>query len=514
MKPPNKPTSYWHQNTQETHYPQLITELNVDVAIVGGGITGLTLGYLLKQAGLKIAIIEAKKIGQGTTGATTAHLSEVPDAGYQTLISYFGQQKTQLVAQSRRSAIEQISKIIAQHNISCQFQNLPGYLYTESRQEIDYLQAEKEAAKLLGIDASFSENIPLPFPTYGGIIFPNQGQFNPLQYLQKLAELIEGNGSHIFERTRVLDITDSTPCKVYTDHANLKATNVVLATHTPIHDLFHLPDLLGMTAKIIAYRSYVLGIKLVEKRFGPTAPIPTGLFKDTDKPYHYTRSYQDETGPLLIIGGEDHKTGQDIDTEACFQRLEEYARTRYDVDSIPYQWSAQFYEPIDGLPYIGKPSPHSHLYIATGYSGNGLTFGTVAAMLLADLIQGKNNPWTEIYDPNRMPLSDAAKLLSQNLDFATHLITDRFKADANNLSEVGINEGKILDINGEKIAAYRDETGTLYALSAICAHAGCVVHWNKAEKSWDCPCHGSRYSPTGQVLNGPPLAGLQPKKAN
>ncbi|HEY9810156.1 MAG TPA: FAD-dependent oxidoreductase [Halomicronema sp.] len=512
MKFPNKPASYWHQNTPETHYPQLITEINVDVAIVGAGITGLTLGYLLKQAGLKVAIIEAKKIGHGTTGSTTAHLSEVPDAGYQTLISYFGSEKTQLVVQSRRSAIEKISQIIAQENIACQFQSLPSYLYTETRQDIEYLQDEVTAAQNLGIKADFTWQIPLPFPTQGGIIFPNQAQFNPLQYLQKLAEIIEGNGSHIFERTRVLDITDSTPCKVYTDHASLKATNVILATHTPIHDLFHLPDLLGMTAKIIAYRSYVLGIKLVEKRFGPTTPIPTGLFWDTDKPYHYTRTYQDETGPLLIIGGEDHKTGKDIDTETCFQRLEEYVRTRYEVDSIPYQWSDQFYEPIDGLPYIGKPSPHSHLYIATGYSGNGLTFGTIAGILLADLIQGKNHPWSEIYDPNRVPLSDAGRLLTENLDTASHFLTDRFKSDAHSYSEVGINEGKIIDINGEKIAAYRDEVGTLYALSAICAHAGCIVHWNKAEKSWDCPCHGGRYSPTGQVLNGPPLAGLQPKK--
>ncbi|MBD1936812.1 FAD-dependent oxidoreductase [Microcoleus sp. FACHB-68] len=512
MTLPNQPLSFWRKTTAETHFPQLITDISVDVTIVGAGITGLTTALLLKRAGLKVAVIEAFKIGHGTTGSTTAHLSEVPDAGYQTLISNFGKENTRLVAQSRRAAIELIAGFVAQGQIACHFQRVPGYLYTESREEIEYLQEEVQAANNLGVTASLTTDVPLPFPLHAGILFPNQAQFHPMEYLHALAGAIEGDGCHIFERTRVTDITDDVPCRVYTDRGSVKAQNVILATHTPIHDLFHLPDLLLMTTKIAAYRSYVLGVRLVEKRFGPTSPIPVGLFWDTAEPYHYTRTHTDSAGQILLVGGEDHKTGQDVDTEACFQRLEEYVRGRYEVSSIDCKWSAQLYEPVDGLPFIGKPGVHSHLYIATGYSGNGITFGTVAAMLLADLVQGKPNPWRDVYDPNRVPVAGASRLMTENLNVATHLIADRFKSDASRLSEVRPNEGKIVDVNGEKLAIYRDEAGTIHALSPVCSHATCIVHWNNTEKSWDCPCHGGRYSPTGQVLNGPPINGLQPKK--
>jgi glycine/D-amino acid oxidase-like deaminating enzyme/nitrite reductase/ring-hydroxylating ferredoxin subunit len=512
MSLPTQTHSFWRQSTPETHFPQLITDISVDVAIVGAGITGLTTALFLKRAGLKVAVIEAYKIGHGTTGYTSAHLSEVPDAGYQTLISNFGETNARLIVNSRRTAIKTIVGIVEQENIQCDFQRVPGYLYTESREDIDYLEAEVEMAQQLGVDATLTTQVPLPFPLQCGILFPHQGQFQPVQYLHGLANAIEGEGSHIFERTKVLDFTDDLPCRLYTDRGSVKAQNIILATHTPIHDIAHQPDLMLLSTKIAPYRSYILGVRLVEKRFGPTNVVPAGLFWDTVEPYHYTRTYQDEKGLLLIVGGEDHKTGQDINTNECFTRLEEYVRARYEVDEIEYKWSSQFYEPIDGIPFIGKPNIHSHLYVATGYSGNGLSFGTIAAMLLSDLVLGKANPWSQLYDPNRVVIGGAADFIKQNLDVATHFVTDRFKSDASRLSEIRPNEGKIVDIRGEKLAVYRDPQGTLHAVSPVCTHATCIVHWNSAETSWDCPCHGGRYSPTGQVLNGPPISPLQPKK--
>lgn len=511
MTLPSQPASFWRVTTAESHFPQLIADIAVDVAVVGGGITGMTAALLLARAGLKVAVIEAGKIGTGTTGHSSGHLRDVPPAGCQQLIASAGAENASLAVQSCRAAIELLAAFIQEEGISCHFQRVPAYLYTESREDLSYLEDEMEAARGLGIDATLTANLPLPFPVRAGILFPAQAQFHPAQYLHGLAEAFARSGGLIFERTRVLDIRDSQPCRIYTERGSAKAQNIILATGTPIHDWFHLPDLLGVAAKIAPYRSYLLAVRRVEKRFGPTAPLPAGLFWDTANPSHHTRSYTDSSGEVLIAGGENHKTGHETDTEACYRRLEEYVRVRYEVESVTCKWSAQFYEPADGLPFIGKPNSHEHLYIATGYSGN-LSFGTAAAVLLADLIQGKPNPWRELYDPNRVPIAGATRLVAENLDVAARFIADRFVSEASSLSEVGAGQGKIVDMNGEKVAVYRDMTGAIYALSPVCAHSGCIVHWNSAEKSWDCPCHGGRYSPTGRVIDGPPINGLTPKK--
>ncbi|MBD2086325.1 FAD-dependent oxidoreductase [Coleofasciculus sp. FACHB-542] len=503
MNLPGTSVSVWLDTTEGTKYPQLTSDITVDVAIVGGGITGLTAALLLKRAGLRVAVIEGSQIGSGVTGYTTAHLTEAADERYQDLISSVGDTDAKLVAESSRAAIERIAKFVAEEKIDCDFQRVPGYLYTEKSQDVSEIESEAEAVSKLVIPAALTKDVPLPFPVEAAVMFPNQAQFNPIPYLQGLAKAIDGGGSFIFEQSSVVDITGDKPSRVSTEQGTVTALDVIIATHTPIHNLNSLPDLYVMSTKIAPYRSYVIGVRL-------RSPLPPGLFWDTEEPYHYTRSYKD----LLIIGGEDHKTGEDVDNEACFERLEVYARSLYDVASIDYRWSAQLYEPVDGLPYIGKTAANSNIYVATGYSGNGMTFGTVGGMLTSDLILGRTNPWSDLYDPNRANiLASAQRFVTENLGVAKHFVADRlFKSEGNEPSDVAPGEGKILDINGKKYAVYRDETDYLCSLSPVCTHAGCIVDWNNAEKTWDCPCHGGRFSPTGEVLNGPPITDLDQKE--
>ena len=504
MTLPGTSVSVWLDTTTGNSFPQLADDIYVDVAIVGGGITGLTAALLLKRAGLTVAVIEASQIGSGVTGYTTAHITEAADERYKDLISSLGEENAKLVAESSRAAIERIAQFVSEEQIDCDFERVPGYLYTQKSEDVSEIESEAQAASKLGIPSALTKDVPLPFGVESAVLFPNQGQFNSLSYLQGLAKAITKDGeSFIFENSFVVDITGDKPSRVSTEQGTVTAQNVIIATHTPIHDLSSLPDLYVMTTKIAPYRSYVLGVRL-------NSALPSGLFWDTDEPYHYTRSYKD----LLIVGGEDHKTGEDVDTEDRFRHLEAYARSHFDVASIDYRWSAQLYEPVDGIPYIGQTAAHSHIYIATGYSGNGMTFGTVGGMLISDLILERENPWSEVFDPNRANLlASAQKFVTENLGVAKHFIGDRlFKSDGEEPSEVQVGEGKILDIDGKKYAVYRDETGYLCSLSPVCTHAGCIVNWNNAENTWDCPCHGGRFSPTGEVLNGPPINDLDQKQ--
>lgn len=497
--------SVWQDSSTHTTFPPLVKDITVDVAVVGSGITGLTTALLLKRAGLSVAVLEAFTSDGGVTAYTTAHISEVPDVGYKTLISDFGESDARLATQARRAAIERIAQLVEEEEIDCQFERVSGYLYAESSDDESMLESEAQAAQKLGVNATFLTDVPLPFPVRAGLLFPNQAQFNSVQYLQALATAVNGDGSYIFEQSRVQDVMGKSPYEVVTEQGTITAKNVILATHTPIHDIANMQDLYLLTTKIAPYRSYALAARL-------RSPVPVGQFWDTMEPYHYTRNYTDAQGDLLIVGGEDHKTGEDVDALERHQRLEDYVRQRYDVASVDYRWSAQWYEPIDGLPFIGKSPAHDHLYIATGFSGNGMSFGTIAAMLLSDQILGRENSWGKLYDPGRIkPLASGQQFISQNLEVAAHFVGDRFQSDVESLDDVPRGEGRRVKINNQQLAVYRNEAGKFHAVSAVCTHAGCIVNWNNAEKSWDCPCHGGRFSCTGDVLNGPPINSLDAK---
>jgi glycine/D-amino acid oxidase-like deaminating enzyme/nitrite reductase/ring-hydroxylating ferredoxin subunit len=468
----------------------------VDVVVVGGGITGLTAAVLLKAAGKTVAVVEARRVAEGVTGYTSAHLTEVVDCSFGTLLSHFGEDGARKAVEGQRAALSTIAGFVSDRGIECGFRRVPGFYYTDRSADVDDVREEFEAARRLGLDVSLTTDVPLPFPVKAALRFENQARFHVREYLLPLLESIPGEGSFVFEDTRVVDIEDGTPSLVKTERGDITATDVVMATHVPLNRLF-------LQTKVAHYRSYVLGCRIA-------ALVGDALYWDTDDPYHYTRIAEIDGTRLLIVGGEDHKVGQEEDTEARFEALLDYARERFSVREVAYRWSAQVAEPVDGLPYLGRNSASSHVYVGTGYSGTGLTFGTLAAMIASDLILGRENPWVDVFDATRIkPLAGAKQFVAENVDFPAHLVGDRLKRSDGSLDELAPGQGKLLELDGKKRAVFRDESGSVRILDPVCPHMGCLVAFNEAEKSWDCPCHGSRFDTEGEVIDGPAVTGLK-----
>lgn len=493
--------SLWLETGPVQHFACLEDDIDVDVAIIGGGITGLTAADLLKRAGKTVAVIDLGRIGHGESGHTTAHLTELLDIQYRELISNFGLEGGRLACQASRKAIQRIEANVLAYDIDCDFSRVSGWKFTESVDDIEDLEAESEAALQLSVPNTLTYETPLPFRVERAMRLDHQGRFHPLKYLNALAEQVSGDGSYVFENSRALDIQEGEPCKVMTERGVVTARDVIIAANVPILNRFFL------ITKIAAYRSYALAFK--SKRSWDS----DHLFWDTADPYHYIRRADINGDTYLIVGGEDHKTGQDAHTETHYQRLESWCRQRFDFDTIERRWSGQIIEPVDGLPYIGRNSMSDNIYVATAYSGTGMTFGTMAGMLLSDLILGQSNPWEALFDATRVkPLAGARSFLSENVDYPARLVSDRLSpAQATGLNQLRENEGALVRIGGKKVAAYRDPDGHTHLLSPVCPHLGCYVHWNEAEKSWDCPCHGSRFDPVGRLLNGPAVSDLKPE---
>jgi len=494
------PHSLWKDTAPKTSFPPLTGDIEVDVAIVGGGITGITAALLLKNAGQRVAVVELDRIGLGETGNTTAHITEAIDSRYQLLIRDFGESGARLAAESSREAMELIGSLVSKHGIECSFERVPGYLYTEHEQDVKKIDQEFQSALKLGIDVKQTTSVPLPFPVLSAVVFRNQAQFHPRRYLLHLAGMLTGGGSHVFENSRAIDVQDGSPCVVKTEQGTIRARSVIVSAHVPVNDLVFIHT------KIAAYRSYAIAAPF-EK------PLP-GLFWDTDDPYHYIRTQTIDGKQFVMVGGEDHKTGQNDDSHSSYERLIEYARSRFGVSQVSHRWSGQIIEPVDGLPYIGRNSLQKNVFIATGYGGQGMTMGTVAAMVLADLATEKSNRYAELYDATRIkPLASVKNYVKENLSFPAHFISSRIAnadVESKSLDSIAPGQGKIVSIEGKKIAACRSEKGELSLLSPVCPHLKCDVAWNNAEQSWDCPCHGSRFTPSGRVINGPAIADLEP----
>jgi len=492
--------SIWISTAPGTSFPSLDRDLKVDVAIVGGGITGLTAATILKKAGMSVAVLELGSIASAETGHTTAHLTEAVDAGYRDVASDFGPEGAALVAQGGRDAIRFIEELSTTQGIDCGFERLPAFFYTESEADLEMLREEANASANAGLDASFVTDTPLPFSTKGAVRYENQAQFHPREYLLPLAKQIVGNGSHVFENSGAIGFKDGSPCEVQTGKGTVTADAIFVAAHVPVNDL------VAIFTKIAAYRSYAMAIEV-------SSPLAPGLFWDTEDPYHYTRSYRSGQRNILIVGGEDHKTGMEKDTEEPFRKLEEYARSRFGLMKVLHRWSGQIIEPHDGLPFVGRNPMSKNLYVATGYSGQGMTFGTLSGMVVADLILGRENKYAALLDATRVkPIAAAKDYITENVDFPKRFILDRiFRAnvEGHSVDDLSAGEGKILSIKGKKVALYRDESGHLDALSPVCPHMQCDVAWNTHEKSWDCPCHGSRFTCEGKVVNGPAVTNLK-----
>ena len=472
------------------------SDVEIDVAIIGGGVTGLTAALLLKRSGKRVAVFEARQILDGVTGSTTSHLTQIVDTRYHVIEEKFGREGARLVAESSGASIDLIERIVNEMKIDCGFERVPGFLFAETSQQHDELQFELPATIRSGVQAAAQALPPgLPFSVKGAMRVENQAQLDPRAYLVPIALELNSNGSHVFEKTPVIAIHEGSPCWLETAGGpTVKAKHVIVATHSPL-------NLVLLQTKIAHYQSYVIS--------GPVPQRTSGLLWDMADPYHYVRTQQTKHGLQLIIGGEDHKTGQEPDTEAAFERLTEYARRFHMVPD--HRWSAQVIEPVDGLPFIGRNSGSSKVFVATGYSGNGMTFGTIAAMVLSDLILGRPNPWASLYDATRIkPVASLKSYIQENVDFPLNLISGVLKApETRSLEDVKNDEGKIVLTEGKRLAVFRDDEGELHAVSSVCTHLGCHVAFNNAQKSWDCPCHGSRFSIDGEVLDGPAVKPLE-----
>lgn len=491
---PGAATSLWLDTTMSTNFPRLQSDISVDVAIVGGGIAGLTAATLLKAEGKRVAVLEADRIVEGVTGYTTAKITSLHTLIYDYLLRKFGKEKARAYANANQSAIEQIAYFVRERQIECDFTRTQAYTYTESADEVKSIEAEVEAAIELGLPATYVSETPLPFPIEAAVRFDNQALFHPRKYLLALAEQIPDEHNFIFEKTRVTELTDGEPCTVTTEHGTATARSVIIASHFPFNDkaLY--------STRLTPHRSYVLAVRLDQ-------PAPKGMFIST-RPSHTLRYHPSAGDDLMLVGGEGHTTGHGGDSVTRYQRVEAWARERFPVRSVEYHWSTQDNGTLDQVPYIGYASPASeHVYVATGFGGWGMTNGTVAGILLCDLIMERDNPWADVYAPNRVNLTGAPKFVKQMTSVARRFIGDRLKDT--DKKQIGPGEGKIVQTDDGDVAMSMAEDGTVTTLSAACTHMGCLVQWNPAERSWDCPCHGSRFGADGKVIHGPAIEDLE-----
>ncbi|MGI5901045.1 MAG: FAD-dependent oxidoreductase [Desulfitobacteriia bacterium] len=498
----NPPLSYWIASTSNTDYPPLDKDINVDVAIVGGGITGISCAYQLQQTGLQTAVLEADRIVKGTTGHTTAKITSQHDLIYDKIVRFLGEELGKQYAEANENAIREIKRIIDLHSIDCDFLSQSAYVFTQDDKYLQKIHDEAKTASRLGIEANYVENIPLPLEVKGALRFDNQAQFHPRKYALALAKAISHKNCAIYEQSRVVDIEEGVNYILTTEQGKkITAQKVIIASHYPFYNKSGL-----YFARLYTERSYALAIQAEEQ-------YPGGMYINAEDPTRSLRSQNSEQGELIIVGGEHHKTGQGIDTVKHYENLVDFATKIFTVQDLPYRWSTQDCMTLDDLPYVGLFSPDTpHLYIATGFGKWGMTNSTVSALLLKDLIVKGESPWQDVYNPARQNIIASAKnFVVQNLNVAKELLSGKLTPLPEDL-EIEKGEGKVFEIEGEKTGVFKDEKGVLHQVNTTCTHMGCELNWNSAERSWDCPCHGSRFSYQGKVIEGPALKPLTTNK--
>jgi len=459
--------------------------------------------YLLKRAGLSVALLDRDRLASRDSGHTTAHLTCVTDKRLHELVSDFGEQHAKAAWDAGMAAIDEIEEIVKGTNIACEFCRVPGYLHApvsgSKSDEPTKLRKDAKLATRFGFNAAYLDSIP--FMNRPGVRFGDQAKFHPIKFLFALARKINGGGSHIFEKSAVKEF-DSKKKRAKANRHWISYDRVVLATNNPVLGESNLIAGMMFQMKLSLYSSYVVGAKI------PRDSVPIASYWDTNDPYQYLRVDRHDRSDYAIFGGEDHKTGQVNNTKTCFRNVENALLKLVPRAKIDHRWSGQVVVTNDGLPFIGRNEKDQ--FIATGFCGNGFTFGTVAALMARDWITGVKNPWSDLFAPDRKKVRGGTwNYLRENKDYPYYLMQDRFRApEGKSLRAVKRGEGKILRLSGKKLAVYRDKNGRVKKMSAVCSHMGCLVRWNQAESTWDCPCHGSRFDPRGKVIAGPAESSL------
>jgi glycine/D-amino acid oxidase-like deaminating enzyme/nitrite reductase/ring-hydroxylating ferredoxin subunit len=498
----SSPQSYWIASTTQNEYPALNENINVDVAIIGGGISGISCACMLNKEGVKTAIIEADRILRGTTGYTTAKITSQHGLIYTKIKKQMSEEFAKQYAEANESAIRMIEQTAKDKQIECDLSSQSAYIYTLQDKYIDKLSEETKAASSLGIKAVFLEETPLPFPVKAAVRFDNQAQFHPRKFLLPLADEYMNSGGKIFELSRVVDIENDGPYVIITHSGNkVTAEKLIIASHYPLYNKAGL-----YFTRIYAERSYVVAVRAKEN-------YPGGMYIAAEESGHSFRNQVSDAGELILVGGEQHKTGQGEDTRQNYEALRAFSEKTFTVEDIPYRWSTQDCMTLDGLPFVGHfTSKTPNMYITTGYCKWGMTNSIAAAMILKDLIINGKSPWQDVYNPSRQTiLSSARNFIVENLNVADKLIAGKISSLPEQV-EVKPGEEKIIEANGQRTGVYRDEQSMLHTVDTTCTHMGCELNWNSAEKSWDCPCHGSRFSYKGEVLEGPALKPLNLQK--
>ena len=503
--------SIWMETGEIPQQSSLTEKTSSDVCVVGAGIAGMTTAYLLAREGKSVVVLDDGPIGGGMTGRTTAHLVNALDDRYFELERLHGEEGARLAAESHTAAIDKVEAIVGDEAIKCEFERLDGYLFVPPRESQKVLDDELEATHRVGlVDIEKVERVPWDsFDTGPALRFPRQAQFHPLKYLAGLTKAIHRMGGRIYTQTHANQIEGGKQARIETTGGGVvTADSVVVATNSPVNDL------IAIHTKQSAYQTYVIGARI------PSGSVMRALYWDTPDPYHYIRIETVGLGAgaydVLIVGGEDHKTGQEDDANKRFGALERWTRHRFPmVEEIVYRWSGEVLEPVDGLAFIGpNPLDEKNVFIATGDSGNGMTHGTIAGILLTDLIVGRENPWEAIYKPSRITLKALPQFAKENLNVAMQYTDLLVAGDVRSVDEIKPGAGAVLSRGLSKVAVYRDPQGKTHELSAVCRHLGCIVNWNTSENTWDCPCHGSRYDALGKVIQGPANSDLVEEKSN
>ena len=494
MKRDGKNKSLWQDKIPDYSPKKYEPESSIyDVVIVGGGVTGIVTAHELQKRGFQCLVAEAHNICFGTSGGTTAHLNTFFDKTYAEVVSDFGKKESEQLAMAARDAIDLYKNNIGSLMIDCEFSEHEGYVFAQNEKQVNELEKMYSSSLDAGVQVKYAEKIPVRIPFLKAISYAGQGQIHPVKYIYGLAEAFEANGGRIFENCFITAVDHGETISVHYDSGTLLAKHLIYATHIP-------PGVNLLHMRCAPYRSYVMAIELEDGQY------PEGPAYDMEDPYHYYRTQETNGKKYLIAGGEDHKTGHEENTEQPFIRLENYLRKFFKIKEVTFKWSSQYFEPADGLPYIGQlPGAPENILVATGFGGNGMIYSHVAAKLLTEIITKSPDAYEGLFKPSRVkPIAGFSSFVKENADVAASLVKGVFSHNhLPELESMTPDSGQVVKMDNESVALYKDDSGSLLGVHPVCTHLKCVVTWNQTEKSWDCPCHGARYAIDGTVLTGP-----------